>query len=156
MIALQEIVIASNELTKNIHRELFHFDEKCYILINSTSLINCEPSTISHQICKDAERIHLALNWTDMMRFGTWCEKPATGDILILLKKIGLSDKELQPFKDSIDDILAYLYYGKRFDILRRLCSAIKRNLENNIKGAARVNCHLIYEETCSIIASSL
>lgn len=154
MIALQEIVIASNELTKNIHRELFHFADESYILIDS--VIRFEPSAIIKQLCKDAERIHLALNWTDMMRFGTWCEKPATGDILILLKKVGLSDKELQPFKDSIDDILAYLYYGKRFDILRRLCSAIKRNLENNIKGAARVNCHLIYEETCSIIASSL
>lgn len=156
MIAVQEIVITSNERTKNIHKELFHFPDECYILINSTSFIHCEPSTISKQLCKAVERVHLALNWTDMVRFGTWCEKPATGDILILLKTVGLSDKELRPFKDSIDDILAYLYYGKRFDILRRLCSVIKKNLERDMKGSARVNCHLIYEETGSIIASSL
>lgn len=168
MTAVQEIVIASNERTKNIHKELFHFPEECYILINGNSVINCESTAIGRQLCENAERVHLALNWADMMRFGTgskknhrffgvlpWCEKPATGDILILLKKVGLSEKELQPFKDSIYDILAYLYYGKRFDILRRLCSVIKRNLERDI-GSLKVNCHLIYEETGSIIASSL
>lgn len=156
MITVQEIVIASNERTKNIHKELFHFPEECYILINGNPVINYEPSTISRQLYENAERVHLALNWADMMRFGTWREKPATGDILILLKKVGLSEKELQPFKDSIYDILAYLYYGKRFDVLRRLCSVIKKNLERDMKALARINCHLIYEETGSIIASSL
>ncbi|MFN3479091.1 MAG: hypothetical protein ACK415_01790 [Thermodesulfovibrionales bacterium] len=154
MIALQEIVIASNERTKYIHKELFRFADESYILIDS--LIRFDPSAIRLQLCENAERVHLALNWTDMIRFGTGREKPATGDILILLKKVGLSEKEIQPFRDSIYDILAYLYYGKRFDILRRLCSVIKQNLERDIKGSARVNCHLIYEETGSIIASSL
>lgn len=154
MIAVQEIVIASNERTKNIHKELFRFADESYILIDSA--IRFETSDISRQLCENVEKVHLALNWADMLRFGTGREKPATGDILILLKQVGLSEKELQPFKDSIYDILAYLYYGKRFDILRRLCSVIKRNLERDMKGSARVNCHLIYEETCSIIASSL
>ncbi len=151
MIGHQDIVIASNEITKNIHRELFHLSEECYILMHDRLI-----GMALYSFCKNTERLHLALNWADMLRFGTAHETPSKGDIILLLKKIGVSTEELHPFVDSLNDILAYLYYGKRFDVLRRLCSETKRNLERNIKGPARVNCHLIYEETRSIIASSL
>lgn len=151
---LQEIVIASNEPAKDIHKGLFHLDEKCYILLSNNSTILCEPSTI-YSLNKNLERIHLALNWTDIVRFCTWSDSPTEGEILLLLKKIGLTDEELRPFKGSIKDILPYLYFGKRFDILRRLCSEAKKKLEKDLR-TVRVNCHLIYEETGSIIASSL
>lgn len=150
MIALQEIVIASNELTKKVHRELFRLGDEYYILIDSYQGLIQRASR-----WENLERIHLALNWHDMMRFGTGRERPSKGDILVFLKKAGLSDREISPFRDPANEILAYLYYGKRFDILRRVCAETKRNSEKNLRGI-RVNCHLIYEEISSIIASSL
>lgn len=154
MITNREIVIASNEFIKRVHQDLFHISEECYIIIDPSIL--WESSVISRYINGDIERVHFVLNWTDIMKVCTWCERPVKGDILLLLKRVGLSDKELQPFRDSLDDILTYLYYGNRFDILRRLCTEAKRKIEKNLKGSAIYYCHLVYEETSSIIASSL
>lgn len=150
MSILREMVIASNELTKNIHRDLFRFPDEYYILIDSDIL-----GLISSHVDR-VERIHLALNWPDMMRLAAWCERPDKGDILLLMKKVGLSAGELKPINDPFNEMLPYLYYGKRFDILRRLCSETKKNIERHIKGQKMVNCHLIYEEAAAIVASSL
>lgn len=147
---LHEIVFASNELTKDIHRELFRFPEECYILINH----NLIKSISSY--CDKVERIHLAVNWQDMIRLGTGCEKPDKGSIFLLMKKVGLTDRELQHFNDPMTELLSYLYFGKRFDVLRRLCTVTKKGLEKNLKGLARFSCHLVYEDVSAIIASNL
>lgn len=148
----REIVIASNESTRRIHRDLFRFPDESYILIDSdpfAGLFDMEGS-------QSELRIHLALNWPDMIRLATGRERPGKGDIILLMKKVGLSVKELQPFNDPMNELMAFLYYGKRFDILRRLCAETKKTVERNIKASARINCHLIYEEVSAIIASSL
>jgi hypothetical protein len=152
MTGTDEIVIASNELTMDVHKSLFHLPDEWYILMNGITFESLS------SITKELKRLHLSLNWLDMIRFGTWQEAPDWRDTFLLLKKVGITIDELKPFRDSpVTDILPYLYYGKRFDILRRICAVTKKNIEQKIMGKiAKVNCHLVYEETSSIIASSL
>lgn len=149
-----EIVIASNESTMCIHRDLFRLPEESYVLIDGCPI----GSLLSKEGLAKAQdlKIHLALNWADLMRLATGKESPGKGDIIMLMKKVGLTAIELQPINDPMNEMMAFLYYGKRFDILRRLCSETKRNVERNFKGLVRINCHLIYEEASAIIASSL
>lgn len=84
--------------------------------------------------------------------------KPAVGDIFTLLRNEGISSEELQQFKASdINDLFPWLYYGKRFDILRRLCHIAKRKVEGNFKKySIAVECHIIAEDIKKIVASSL
>ena len=80
------------------------------------------------------------------------------GDAFFLLRNTGISREELLPFRDSdISDLFPWLYYGKRFDILRKICVAAKTNAERHIKNRdTRVHCHLSSVDTNRIVASSL
>ena len=98
------------------------------------------------------------MSWPNILQISLWTAKPSTGDIFTLLRNEGISSEELQPFKASdINDIFPWLYYGKRFDILKRLCHIAKRRVEGNFKKYfLAVECHIIAEDTKKIIASSL
>lgn len=158
-----ELVICDSAFSRQAHKELFRFNEKAYVVANTKKSIFDMVAGIARACNETPEKcppkIHMSLNWENILRISTWkSSKPAVGDVFTILRTAGLSQQELQPYKSSdINDIFPWLYYGKRFDILRKVCHSTKRQMENRLKrNSIRVDCHLVVEDTMRIVASSL
>lgn len=149
---MSEIVFVSDEASRIAHQELYHFEEKVYIVVAANLL-----ETLA-AFRGDLKRLHISTTWIDIARLATWKSEPKAGDILFLLRNLGLRSEELLPFKGAdVADLFPYLYYGKRFDVLRKICYAAKANVEKHIGNKeVRIHCHLASEETKRIVASSL
>lgn len=151
---VREVVLSLNELSARAHKELYSFEDRRYITggtdILASILLTAE---------QGADRLHIATDWENLLRIALWSSgKPPLFDVIRLLKKSGAEEAELQPFRDSeIGDLLPWLYYGRKFDILRRVCTAARTKAEAkaNIKWL-HIYCHLVSEESRCIIASSL
>jgi hypothetical protein len=147
-----EIVFASDEVSKNAHWELYRLDEQAYIIITDDLI-----ETIT-QFRGDPHRLHVSSNWADITSLAVWKSEPKAGDVLFLLRSMGITSEELFPFRDAgIADLFPWLYYGKRVDVLRKICLVAKANVEKHIENKElRIHCHLTSEETNRIVASSL
>nr|MDA8078658.1 hypothetical protein [Nitrospiraceae bacterium] len=79
-------------------------------------------------------------------------------EVFSLMKRASVADAELAPFRDAdINDIFPSLYYGRRFDILRKVCHAAKAKAEAKInRKNLLVYCHLASEDVARIVASNL
>jgi hypothetical protein len=158
-----ELVICDSECSRIAHKGLFHFNDEVYILaveqnnvfdtiLGMMNAFNAAPAT-------GPSRIHIVLGWENILRVSSWkLTRPDVGDTFILLKNSGVSTQELQPFKTSdINDLFPWLYYGKRFDVLRKICHAAKKQIEGHLKNhTIRVDGHLIADNTNNIVASTL
>jgi len=84
--------------------------------------------------------------------------RPPVFDVISLLKKAGVGEAELLPFKTAdINDLFPWLYYGRKFDVVRKVCSVAKAKTEAKITGKyVPVICHLLSDDTERIVASSL
>lgn len=156
-----EIVICDSETASQAHRELFRSSDIQYIISDKAVSILDSLSRIINTYCLSSplRKIHLVMDWANILQVSLWqTAKPAVGDIFTLLRNEGISSEELQLFKTSdLNDLFPWLYYGKRFDILRRLCHIAKRKVEDNFKKYfIIVECHIIAEDTKKIVASSL
>lgn len=158
-----EIIICDSVVAKQAHKELFRYSDDVYVTINESENIFDVISSIINSCNAGSQscpsRIHLVLNWLNLLRVSMWqAKKPATWDAFTMLKNAGVGSNELQPFKTAdIDDIFPWLYYGKRFDILRKLCHKAKKQTEAHLKNhSVRIDCHLIAEDTKRVVASSL
>lgn len=156
-----KLIICDSALAKRAHQELFRYSDDVYITDDAGAIFVAVSGVV--ESCNSGltrtAKIHLVLNWQNLLQVSLWQpKKPATGDVLTLLKNAGISSKEIQPFKTSdINDMFPWLYYGKRFDILRKLCHKTKKQMEDRLKNhSIRVDCHLIAEDTKKIVASSL
>lgn len=152
--ACGEIVITEDEASKKTHQALFAFSDDCYYLFGKTVL-----DTVRAAAGHNIHKLHLAVCWENMLRLALWSSvKPLLHDVIYLLRKSGINGEELGPFRESdINDMFPWLYYGKRFDVLRRICNAAKARAESKIKTSKiLVYCHLISDETGKIVASSL
>jgi len=159
----QELVICDSECSRIAHKELFHFSDEVYILAgeqdNVFDTILGIMNTFNASPDRGPSRIHMVLGWENILRVSSWkLTRPDAGDAFILLKNSGVSAQELQPFKTSdITDIFPWLYYGKRFDVLRKICNAAKKQMEGRLKNHnIRVDGHLIADYTKKIVASTL
>ncbi len=159
----RELVICDSESSRLAHKEIFHFSDEVYILAgeqdNVFDTILGMMNTFNAAPATGPSRIHIVLGWENILRVSSWkLRRPDVGDAFILLKNSGVSTQELQPFKTAdINDLFPWLYYGKRFDVLRKICHAAKRQMEGHLKDhSIRVDCHLIADGTKRIIASSL
>ncbi|MEK7712460.1 MAG: hypothetical protein AAB301_00390 [Nitrospirota bacterium] len=156
-----EIVICDSETASQAHGELFRSGDILYIISDKAASLLDYLSHIIDTYCLSSplRKIHLVMGWPNILQISLWkTAKPAVGDIFTLLRNEGISSEELKPFKASdINDIFPWLYYGKRFDILRRLCHIAKRKVEDNFKKySIAVECHIIAEDTKKIVASTL
>ena len=150
----REVVLTQDEASKKSHKALFSLDDSCYVIASekiTDSILSAAKENIN--------KLHISVNWENILRVALWVsEKPAIHDVLTLIKKAGLTGEELLPFKNSdVNDILPWLYYGKRFDILRRICNAAKSKAEAKLRDKKTlVHCHLVSDESGKIVASSL
>lgn len=150
-----EIVISESLSTKEAHEALFCFDDEAYQIAGEGLF-----SALRQSASEGALKIHISGGWEWMLCLALWKEgRPAREEVFSLLKTLGLSDDDLRPFTSpDCNDIFHYLYYGQRFDVLRRLCTKARKVSETKIihTGSIRINCHLVAEETGQIVASSL
>ncbi|HET6513657.1 MAG TPA: hypothetical protein VFG09_00705 [Thermodesulfovibrionales bacterium] len=147
-----ERVIVSSEVSRRAHRELYHCAEEAYRMVNGDILEAVK------DFSGDFRRLHIASTWKDLLKLVSWTSDPRIGDLFLILKNIGVKTEELLPFRESdIGDIFPWLYYGKRFDALRKLCQIAKTNAERHLKNRdTRVYTHLVAEDLGNIVASSL
>ena len=156
-----ELVICDSETASQAHKELLRSGDIQYIISDKAASLLDHLSHIINTYCLSSplRKIHLVMGWPNILHISLFkASKPSVGDVFTLLRNEGISSEELQPFKASdINDIFPWLYYGKRFDILRRLCHIAKRKVENNFrKYSIAVECHIIAEDIKKIVASSL
>ena len=156
-----ELVICDSETASQVHMELFRSGDIQYIISDKAAGLLDYLSHIINAYCLSSplRKIHLVMGWPNILQISLFkASRPSAGDVFTLLRNEGISSEELKPFKASdINDIFPWLYYGKRFDILRRLCHIAKRKVEDNFKKySIAVECHIIAEDTKKIVASSL
>lgn len=147
---MQEIALCQNEVTRIAHKELFDFSDDSYIV----------SSDIIREILKiqtsEIVRVHLCLNWSGLFNVILWSEELSRPLIKKILIKAGLEEGELKNVADTDPLILFHwLYYGKRFKILRKLCLMARDTVQDKVR-AVRFECHLIAEEIPRIVASTL
>jgi len=150
----REVVLVHHEISKQAHRELFSFDESRYV---ESGKDICE--SILALAAQSVDKMHIAADWEHLLMIALWTPaRPVSFDVMSLLRRSGAGDAELAPFRTSdINDLFPWLYYGKKFDILRRICNAAKTKVESRISGKhLKVICHLVADETRRIVASSL
>ena len=150
----REIVIFQDEISKASHKALFSLDDVCYTQSSRNIL-----DTILEVSQAGLTKLHISAGWENILKIAVWtCDRPLIHEVLALMKKTGLKEEELSPFKHSdISDIFPWLYYGNRFDILRKICNAAKSRIESRIDSRkVMVYCHLAAEGTNKIVASSL
>ncbi|MBF0557845.1 MAG: hypothetical protein HQL08_03585 [Nitrospirae bacterium] len=159
----RELVICDGEGSRAAHKELYNFTDDAYFVAgereNVFDMIAGAVDTFNTSAAAGLSRIHLVLGWENILRVSSWkSARPAPGDAFIVLKNAGVSQQDLQPFKNAdINDLFPWLYYGKRFNVLRKVCHASKKQLESHLKDhAVRVDCHLIEDGGKRIVASSL
>lgn len=147
-----EIVICDRNVSLEAHRELFKFDADKYILCDSPP-VNCLEETRG-----SVSKVHISLLWENILSVALWKGSVSLGETMLLLKEAGLEDAELKPFRQgSINDIFPVLYYGKNFDVLRKLCNYAKKVAQDQLRQyGIQINCHMVSEETGRIVASSL
>lgn len=147
-----EFVICDSEKAVAAHQELFKFDSSSYIVCDRQPL-DCLVSFEG-----DYHRLHIATSWEGMLSIALWRSPVSIDDTMSVLNNAGMSHFELAPFANgSPNDIFPVLYYGKSFDMLRKICNIAKRTAESRIKDEyIRIDCHLVSDDSDRIIASSL
>ncbi len=145
---MEEIALCQNEIARTAHKELFNLSESAYLIFNGFGdLISLSGKEI---------KVHLCLNWEGLLKIILWTESPPMPFIMKVLKTAGIEEKELRDMSATEPlSLFHWLYYGKRFRVLRRLCAMARQAAEEKVRGV-RFECHLIAEETSRIVASTL
>ncbi len=152
--AYRELVLAQHAGSKRVHQELFLFDDSRYIVAGNDIL-----ASILSLAEQGVDKMHIVADWEHLLMVALWIPShPPVFDVLNLLRKHGVSDDELAPFGASdINDLFPWLYYGSKFDVLRKICNAAKAKAESRAsRKHMHIVCHLVSEETSRIAASSL
>ncbi|MHB8880107.1 MAG: hypothetical protein ACYC69_01200 [Thermodesulfovibrionales bacterium] len=149
-----EIVIYEGAAAGASHKELFQLADSHYFPAGPDIV-----QSLSSCVTDDLAKLHVAAGWETILRVALWTSRrPLIHDVLALLKKTGIAEAELSPFRTAdINDLFPWLYYGKRFEVLRKICNKAKARAEAGLeKKMLLVYCHLVSDETGRIVASSL
>jgi len=147
-----ELVLATNELSRTAHKELYHFHDASYRIVMD-DLLEAVAAFRGKRV-----RLHIVSEWTGIVKLATWRSSPGTGDVLFLLRNMGIRPEELLLFRGAdIPDLFPWLYYGRRLDVLKKMCLSAKTKSERHINNSdTRVHCHLSALDISRIVASSL
>lgn len=144
------LVIADTRESMKAHQELFHWSDELYRVSQKL------PVEILDGLDRKIERVHIVGSWQYILQIATGSKELTPGDLSLLMKKLGLTDEEVKPFLNApLNDLFYTLYYGKRFDVLRRLCHYIKKSIQEEFSGIM-VDCHIVVPDRAQIVASSL
>jgi hypothetical protein len=149
-----EVVLYQGDAARRSHRHLFSLDEACYRSAGDDMV----GSVLSVDL-EDVFRLHISAGWEAIVCTALWSSAPPPiHEVISLLKKAGAADEELEPFITAdVRDLFPWLYYGNRFDVLRKICNLAKAKTESKLgKRKLLVYCHLVAEEAEKIVASNL
>jgi hypothetical protein len=149
-----EIVLYQGEVAKVSHRQLFSLHDACYRSAGDDMI-----RTILATDLKGVSRLHISACWETVAGIAVWTPgRLPIHDVLGLLRRAGINEEELLPFVAAdARDLFPWLYYGNRFDVLRKVCNIAKAKIEEKLgKKNLLVYCHLVSDETEKIIASNL
>lgn len=154
-------ILCDSELSKKAHKELFRYKDDVYEVVDNKDVLHKTKEIIDllNSFPSPApSKIHVVLNWANILKILLWQSENITGEILLVLRNFGLKSEELNLFKNcDIRDIFFYLYYGKKFDVLRKVCHNAKRQIERHLRNNfVKVDSHIVAEDTGRIVASSL
>ncbi|MBN2655366.1 MAG: hypothetical protein JXR79_09710 [Nitrospirae bacterium] len=158
----RDLVYCDSRAAIRAHRKLFDFSPDAYLIEEDHSLIPARLSLLSG--CNSTEplhpaKLHIVLNWVNMLKLANWAEqKPAVSELVLVFKKVGIRSDELHPFlSGDVEDIFPWLYYSNRHETFKKICYAAKGSLETRLKKSdIRIHCHLFYEQEQIIVSSSL
>ncbi|MDX9715720.1 MAG: hypothetical protein RBT37_09910 [Dissulfurispiraceae bacterium] len=160
----RDLIFCDSSAAIRAHRKLFDFKQDAYIIEdNHASIISRLSDVISG--CNSTEpdccpaKLHIVMNWVNMLRLTHWAEKkPAVTELVLVFNKVGISSQELKPFlSGDIEDIFPWLYYSNKHEVLKKICYATKGTIESKIiNPSTRTYCHLFYEPEGEIVSSSL
>jgi hypothetical protein len=149
-----EIVLYQGEAAKRSHRQLFSLNDACYRSAGDDMV-----RKILSVDLKGVSRLHISARWETIVGIALWTPgSPPAHEVLALLRKAGVTDEELLPFVAAdVRDLFPWLYYGNRFDVLRKVCNIAKARTEAKLgRKNLLVYCHLVSSEEEKIIASNL
>ncbi len=151
---LKEVVLYQGEAAKKSHQQLFSLHNSCYLPAGESIV----QSILSLDL-QDVSKLHISAGWEAIIEVALWTlGRPMMSDVIFLLKRAGVSDDETAPFKSAeVGDIFPWLYYGNRFDVLRRICNTAKTRIDSKLeRKKLLVYCHLSMEGSERIVASNL
>lgn len=148
-----ELVISEDEPSKEAHQSLFRYRDEHYLLCKGDAF-----ESLKDAIERGAIKVHLSGSWKWILAFATGQREPKRGDVFYLLKSCGVTEDELRPFRGAdVEGIFHFLYYGKRFEVLRKVCHRAKNRTEQMLgKEGISIHCHIVSSVTSQIVASSL
>lgn len=157
----QIFILCDSDKSKIAHQELFRYKDDLYRILEKEKAFNQTKEIIdlfNSNNYSNPVKIHIVFNWSNIFKILLWRFEYPSGDIFLALRNFGLKSEELSLFKNcDIGDIFFYLYYGKRFEILRKVCHGAKRQIERHLRNNfVKVDAHLVAEDTGRIVASSL
>lgn len=157
-----DLVVCDGPKSVSAHRGIFNFNEKDYIVCRPHLL----PLTITDIIGRLTEgsdctvcNLHITTGWEGLFVVLLWeASDHSVRSVYLPLREAGMTRAEIEPFVEGpVSDIFPNLYYSKRFDILRRLCSMAKKKVENRFpQMVGKIVCHLVAQYEGVIAASSL
>jgi len=160
---LTEVAICDRGSALQAHKDLFRFSANSYFPADGAA---CDVFRVLDRLVQTCNassacpaRIHVAAGWENMLRVAAWkAEIESVKDVFIVLKNAGVIEAELKPFSGSpVADLFPFFYYGKRLDVLKRICRIAGKQIESRIrKNGVRADCHLIMEDAPRILASTL
>lgn len=156
------LILCDSDASKAAHKELFRYKDDLYKVLETENVFYQTREIIDLLNSNDLSnpvKLHITFNWSNILKIFLWQpEAPSTGDIFLTLRNFGLTSDELSLFKNfDRGDIFFSLYYGKRFDILRKVCHGAKRQIERHLRNNfVKTDVHLIAEDTGRIVASTL
>jgi hypothetical protein len=152
--AYREVALVQHAASKQAHQELYSFEDSRYVTAGANIL-----DSILALADEGVDKIHIAADWMHLLMIALWTPSIPSGfEVMGLLRKSGAGDAELAPFRNAdINDLFPWLYYGSKFDILRKICNAAKTKAELRIgRKHLHIICHLVADDKLRIVASSL
>jgi len=148
------MVLFDDEVSRNFHKKLFSFDDDSYRAAGTGMT-----DAILAAAGEDVVKVHIAVKWEGLLAVALWTrDKPSIGDVVDLVRRSGVLRHELAPFQQAeIGDIFPWLFYGRKFDVLRKICNAAKARAESMAnKKIPKIDCYLVSDEGGGIVASSV
>jgi hypothetical protein len=147
-----DIAVCETEHAQVCHQRLFALDNASYRRAGARITEQLASMPLDHAV-----RLHIAGGWEMIAALAAWSSsRPEQHEVFEVLRRCGVTDEELAPFRGAdINDLLPWLYYAKRFDVLRRVCGTAKAKTEAKLgRKHLLVHCHLVSDD--GIVASSL
>lgn len=158
------LVICDSQSSISAHKGIFNLKDSAYLLKTSTddlleTIVELSKNATDSKDPGEISNLHIAVHWETLFCLLLWSKDiPSVKGAYLFLQEAGMSPKDLEPFIGApLTDVFMSLYYSKRYDVLRRLCSKTKRRLEQRFPAfAGKTHCHLTTKEPELIAASSL